>query len=213
MKQLTGCFGDPRVIVVLALALLLSGAQLSCKNRSRAMSAQLRDQVHELKSENEALRRQQEELETQLKASMASQSSLSPVIGNTAVPVVTRIMVDRASGRRTTPDSTGQRPLEIYIGAVDGRNRPIQLAGTMRVKVTQIQEVGPPIELVDFEMSPDELRDAWRGGLVGGPTWLASIPLDDSDLGPNVDSLNVRVFYRDLRTGALLECGDEVDIR
>ena len=83
----------------------------------------------------------------------------------------------------------------------------------MRVKVTRIQEDGPPIELADVEMSPEELRDAWRGGFVGGATWLASIPLKDSDLASGVDSLNVNVFYRDLRTGELLECGDEVDIR
>lgn len=204
---------DRRISVILlaVVALLASGVQLSCKNRSRAMSAQLRDQVHELKTENEALRLRQQELEIQLKTSHTGDEASHTT--DSAIPVVTRIMLDGASGRRTTPDTNGRRPLEIYVTAVDGRNRPIQLAGSMRVKVTRIQEDGPPVELADIQMTPDELRDAWRGGFIGGPTWLAKVPLEGSDLTPDVDSLNVKVFYRDLRTGELLECGDEVDIR
>ncbi|MBG83649.1 MAG: hypothetical protein CMJ40_03770 [Phycisphaerae bacterium] len=213
MERLPDSLKDRRISVILlaAVAVLVSGVQFSCKNRSRAMSAQLRDQVHELESENETLRLRQEELEIQLKTSKSgSDGSRSR---DSAVPVVTRIMLDGASGRRTTPDASGSRPLEIHVTAVDGRNRPIQLAGSIRVKVTRIQEDGPPVELADIQLSPDELRDAWRGGLIGGPTWLVKVPLEESDLASGSDSLNVNVFYRDLRTGELLECGDEVDIR
>ena len=218
MERLSDTSRNSRVSVILlaVLLLLVCGLQVSCKNRSRAMSAQLRDQVHELESENEALRLRQQELEIQLKSSGSTSKADDGTPSGSdsaAIPVVTRISLNRASGRRTTPDADGQRPLEIHVGAVDGRNRPIQLAGSMRIKVTRIQEDAAPVELADIELSPEELRDAWRGGFVGGTTWLANVPLDDADLTPDVESLNVKVFYRDLRTGELLECGDEVDIR
>ena len=81
------------------------------------------------------------------------------------------------------------------------------------IKVTRIQEDALPIELADIELSRKRSGTPGVVGFIGGTTWLAKIPLSDSDLGPDEESLNVRVFYRDLRTGELLECGDEVDIR
>lgn len=220
MQRTSDSAGSSRISVLLltVVMLLISGAQLSCKNRSRAMSAQLRDRVHDLEAENETLRLRQQELEIQLRSAVSAQKTApgqddQSSSDSAAIPVVTRISLNPASGRRTTPDADGQRPLEIHVAAVDGRNRPIQLAGSLRIKVTRIQEDALPIELADIELSPEEVRDAWRGGFIGGTTWLAKIPLSDSDLGPDEESLNVKVFYRDLRTGELLECGDEVDIR
>ena len=130
-----------------------------------------------------------------------------------SVPTVTSIAVDPLSGRRSMSDSDGIPPLEVYIQARDGRGRPIQLAGSLRVKITRIDENQPPRELAVVNLTPEDVREAWRAGIMGSPSWLITIPLAQEDLLPGTESLDVDVFYEDLRTGAELQCGDKVDIR
>ena len=184
---------------------------MSCSDRSRAANARLRDQVHNLEERNQQLKLRNEELLQHL-ASTEMELPVPVMAGDAAIPVVTAISIDNSSGRRQTPDSNGQRPLEVHVRAIDGRNRPVQLAGSMRIQVTRIEEGQPPVELHAIELTPAEVRDAWRGGLLGSPTWLISIPLAEEDLAADRQVLDVTVFYEDLRTGQSLECGDKVDI-
>ncbi|MEE2906633.1 MAG: hypothetical protein VX527_02265 [Planctomycetota bacterium] len=199
--------------LTLMLAVFLPGIiQISCTDRSRAINAGLRDQIHELKKENQALNLRIKELEIQLEA--AGEATAAPTsAGHPAIPVVTDISIDATSGRRQQADQSGNRPLEIHVKGVDGHNRPVQLAGSMRVQVTLIAEGRPPKELCTLDLTAQEVRDAWRGGVFGAPTWLVSVPLRDEDLPPGTRMVDVDIFYKDLRTGQQLVCGDKVDIR
>lgn len=196
-------------LIGLSGLLLLQG----CTDRSRAFNATLRDRIQVLEQQNESLEQQRLELQQKLEGLMTdSQGDQPKVESHPSVPTVTTIAVDPLSGRRTA-DSDERRPLEVYVQARDGRGRPVQLAGSMRVKITRIDENQPPRELAVVNLTPEEVREAWRAGIMGSPSWLVTIPLAQEDLLPGTESLDVDVFYEDLRTGAELQCGDKVDIR
>ena len=191
--------------------LLLAG----CSDRSRAVNAKLRDQIHVLEQQNESLQQQCLELKKKLEASVntsASQMTASSYELHPAVPVVTTIAIDPLSGRKSDVE-TDEQSLEVYVQSRDGRGRPVQLAGSMLVKVTRIDENQPPRELAVINLSPEEVRESWRAGIMGSPSWLVTIPLAQEDLLPGTESLDVDVFYKDLRTGAEFQCGAKVDIR
>ncbi|MDG2423336.1 MAG: hypothetical protein P8M22_05095 [Phycisphaerales bacterium] len=184
----------------------------ACTDRSRAVNAGLRERIHDLEEENRSRDLKIKELEIQLESAHGEQIE-SAISGHPAIPVVTNIQIDATSGRRQQPDESGNRPLEIHVKAVDGHNRPIQLAGSMRVQVTLITQGQPPRELYSGELTPQEVREAWRGGVFGGPTWMINVPVKDEDLPDGTRALDVDIFYDDLRTGQQLVCGDKVDIR
>ncbi|MCH2134278.1 MAG: bZIP transcription factor [Phycisphaerales bacterium] len=196
---------------VIAVALIGSLALAACTDRSRAANAGLRDRIHELESRNNDLEQRNRELEIQV-AEVIEDADPPVSADHAEIPVVTSIVIDGTSGRRSEPDGAGQRPLEVHVKAFDGRRRPIQLAGRLRVQVTRLAEGQPPVEVAAVDLSPAELRDAWRGGFMGGTTWMVSVPVQDGDL-EGVDAVAVDVFYEDLRTGQELTCGDKVDIR
>ena len=200
------------VLISLAAIVLLQG----CTDRSRAFNAKLRDRIQVLEQQNESLEQQRLELEQKLQGFLDTASSevaTSAAQLHPAVPTVTTIAVDPLSGRSTRKESEGVASLEIFVQARDGRGRPVQLAGSMLVKITRIDENQPPRELAAVLLSPEEVREAWRAGIMGSPSWLITIPLAEEDLLPGTESLDVDVYYTDLRTGAELQCGDKVDIR
>ena len=205
----------PHPVMAVAGLIGLSGLLLlqGCTDRSRAFNATLRDRIQVLEQQNESLEQQRLELQQKLEGLMTdSQGDQPKVESHPSVPTVTTIAVDPLSGRRSA-DSDERRPLEVYVQARDGRGRPVQLAGSMRVKITRIDENQPPRELAVVNLTPEEVREAWRAGIMGSPSWLVTIPLSQEDLLPGTESLDVDVFYEDLRTGAELQCGDKVDIR
>ena len=200
-----------RFVFLLVFLAMCSGA-IGCTDRSRAVNAGLRDRIHELEDQNRSRDLQIQEMKLQLEA--AQSPAEAPLLaGHPAIPLVTEIRIDSTSGRRQQPDDSGTRPLEIHLKAFDGRNRPIQLAGTIRVQVTLISKGEQPRELYSGELTAQDVRNAWRGGAFGGPTWMISVPIKDEDLPQGTRTLDVDIFYEDLRTGEELICGDKVDIR
>ena len=198
--------------LILVSTLLLQ----SCTDRSRAFNAKLRDRIQVLEQKNESLEQERLELQQKLNGLLETTSGQVPHHPDElhpAVPIVTTIAIDPLSGRSTGAEADGPESLEIYVQARDGRGRPIQLAGSMLVKVTRIDETQPPRELAVVRLSPEEVREAWRAGMMGGPSWLVTIPLSEGDLLSETETLDVDVFYKDLRTGSELQCGDKVDIR
>ena len=209
------CSGSVRCITRLTLVwaiLVICIGLTGCTDRSRAVNAGLRERIHDLEEENRSRDLKIKELEIQLDSARGEQIG-SAISGHPDIPVVTNIRIDATSGRRQQPDESGNRPLEIHVKAVDGHNRPIQLAGSMRVQVTLIAQGQSPRELYSGELTPQEVREAWRGGVFGGPTWMINVPVKDEDLPDGTRTLDVDIFYDDLRTGQQLVCGDKVDIR
>ena len=179
-----------------AASLLLIGSLLAsgCDDASRRASARLRTEVHELQQELEASRLQLAELQTQLKAFASQQGLDGEVLVNT--PRVAEISISPFSGMRRDDGETST--IELYVSAVDGRGRPLQMVGPLEAKVVHISMDTEPVELGHLRMTPTEVRDAWRRGL-SGTSYLMQIPLTEP--GPSeARVLHAQVLHTDARS-------------
>ena len=96
--------------------------------------------------------------------------------------------------------------LQILVGSVDGRNRPVQLAGTLEVQVLCPRSGNAPELVGSTTLEGPQLRDAWRGGLLG-VHWLVEVPIHK---GATLDDLLVHVRYVDMRTGRTLSTSGSI---
>ena len=179
-----------------AASLLLIGSLIAsgCGDASRQASARLRSEVHELQQELESNRLQIAELRLQLKAAAARQGLDGDVLVNT--PRVAELAISPFSGMRR--DDGGTSIIELYVTAVDGRGRPLQLVGPLEGKVVHIPMDAAPVELGHLRMTPTEVRDAWRRGL-SGTSYLMRIPLAEP-VPPGTRVLHAQVLHTDART-------------
>ena len=160
---------------MIASRLLLAGAALvlaaGCSGGMRRANARLRTENATLEDTVATLKQQHIELNAQLQAAVAS--SPEPPI-QALVPQVATIAISPMSGLDPTP-SAGP-VLQLHVVALDGRGRPIQLAGPLDAQVLQPVVGQPPVVLAAMALNLAEARDAWRGGPLG-TTWLIEVPL------------------------------------
>lgn len=161
----------------------------------RRANARLRTENATLEDTVATLKQQHIELNAQLQAAVAS--SPEPPM-QALVPQVATIAISPMSGLDPTP-SAGP-VLQLHVVALDGRGRPIQLAGPLDAQVLQPVVGQPPVVLASMALDLAEARDAWRGGPLGA-TWLIEVPLPH-DL-PD-EPLLIHVEHRDVRTDRVL---------
>jgi hypothetical protein len=151
---------------------------------------QLRTRVAELESQLATQQSELAELRAKLaQASAASSAELSPE-ELAAIPTPVSLTIDARSG--LSRDGT---ELEVLVTPVDGRQRFVQVAGTLAVQVFAIaqqvegtveqagdgeggvaQPAEPKAPLWSRQLSPSALRDAYRSGFLG-THYLVAIPL------------------------------------
>ena len=195
--------GTWRVCAALVFAVALV-ASPGCDDASRRASARLRTENHDLQQELDASRLQIAELEAQLKSSGADLGLDGEVLANT--PRVAEIGLSSFSGMRRDDGETST--IELYVSAVDGRRRPLQLVGTLEAKVVHVPMDGEPVVLGQLTLDPSEVRDAWRRGL-GGMSYLMSVPLT-SPVPQDARVLHAKVLHHDARTGVPHEASLDV---
>lgn len=177
-----------------------------CDSAGRKANARLRREVHDLKQEVARLERQEAERSIQLEQATADRPELDEeVLAST--PMVTAIGLSALSGRML--DQSDAAPMvELFVSASDGRNRPVQMVGTLTARGVLIPAEGAPIELGEATYMPIQLRDAWRN-VLGTPSYLVQLPID-RPLPDDTKSIHVRVFYEDARTGRRFEASGDV---
>jgi hypothetical protein len=147
---------------------------------------QLRTRVAELESQLATQQSELAELRAKLAQASAAQSAeLSPE-ELAAIPTPVGLTIDARSG--LSRDGT---ELEVLVTPVDGRQRFVQVAGTLAVQVFAIaqqvegtgevdggaaQPAEPTAPLWSRQLSPSALRDAYRSGFLG-THYLVAIPL------------------------------------
>ncbi len=155
---------------------------------------QLRTRVAELESQLATQQSELAELRAKLAQASAAQSAeLSPE-ELAAIPTPVGLTIDARSG--LSRDGT---ELEVLVTPVDGRQRFVQVAGTLAVQVfaiaQQVEQAGeqsgeqaggvdggvaqpaePTAPLWSRQLSPSALRDAYRSGFLG-THYLVAIPL------------------------------------
>ncbi len=184
---------------MIASRLLLAGATLvlaaGCSGGMRRANARLRTENATLQDTVAALKQQHIELNAQLQAAVALNPE-PPVQALT--PQIATIAISPMSGLDPTPNAGPV--LQLHVVALDGRGRPIQLAGPLEAQVLQPVAGQSPVVLAATALDLAGARDAWRGGPLG-TTWLIEVPLPH-DL-PN-EPLLIHVEHRDVRTDRVL---------
>jgi len=178
----------------LAIVVLVSG----CDGRSRKASARLREEVHQLKEELETSRHQVSELEAKL--SEAADESGENTVTLLNVPRVAAIELSRLSSVRWGSASEGRTTLDLYVIAVDGRGRPIQLTGSLGAVARFMPVDEESIELGRVSLSPAEVRDAWRAGVLG-VSYQVEIPLQAAPVEGEYGGIHVSARFTDALTG------------
>jgi hypothetical protein len=155
----------------------------------------LRTRVLELESQVQSQQHQLTELRAQLSLaaqSATTQASLSPE-ELAAIPTPIALSIDARSG--LSRDGTA---LDVLLLPVDGRGRFVQVAGTLTIALYAVASSSPEANspesesgtsdesnpstlepLWSRELSPSQLRDAYRSGFLG-TYYLVAVPLSDA---------------------------------
>lgn len=178
---------------------------VGCDGASRKANARLRREVHDLQMKVGSLEQREAELRVQLSRIEQDDPGVeSEILSST--PRAMAISLSPYSGVQRTDDD--RTTIEVFAAAVDGRNRPLQMVGSLRAVAVAIPADGSPLELGEVSLSPAQVRDAWRN-VFGSPSYLIEVPLD-RPLPESAQSIHVRVFYDDAGTGRILEAAADV---
>ena len=129
-----------------------------CGDASRKANARLRREVHDLKQEVARL----ELLESERATQLAQAGSVRPDLDEevlVSTPMVTGIGMSTWSGQLDRSEDIPT--VEIFVSAVDGRNRPLQMVGTLTARAMFIPPEGEPVDLGERTLTPSQVRDAW----------------------------------------------------
>ncbi len=176
-----------------------------CGDASRKANARLRREVHDLKQEVARL----ELLESERATQLAQAGSVRPDLDEevlVSTPMVTGIGMSTWSGQLDRSEDIPT--VEIFVSAVDGRNRPLQMVGTLTARAMFIPPEGEPVDLGERTLTPSQVRDAWRN-VLGTPSYAIKLPIRDP-LPDGAESIHVRVFHEDARTGRRFETSGDV---
>jgi len=185
----------PGLLTLAALVAVLSAGCAS--GPQRRANARLRDDNAQLQEAINAETLKISELEAQIEALRHTHPELAP---EALVPQVAAISIGSGSGLDPSP-SDDTTVLQVMVHAVDGRGRPIQLAGTLEVQILQTHAGDAPTLVAATALNGKQVREAWRGGPFGAH-WLVEVPLPQD---PAIDSLLLHVRYGDVRSGRTLK--------
>jgi hypothetical protein len=147
-----------------------------------------RDRNAVLREENEALKRENDGLKIRLSE---AQAGLDPraVMVSEVTPRLVSMVVQDSSLVEISSDETEPPTLVLRMAPSDDRGRFLQVVGDLSITVVGVPESGEPILLARREFSPPEVRDGWRGGMLGSG-YVFEIPLSkelQQDLPESVD--------------------------
>ncbi|MFO0827738.1 MAG: hypothetical protein U0572_06260 [Phycisphaerales bacterium] len=161
----------------LALAALLAG----CTARALVPGPDdaYRDQIRKLEAEVAALKASNVEL----RKGLAAARSASPLDAEIAAetPRAVGLAIAWGSAIEEDPNDPARAKLSLYLEPRDARGRFVQVAGSLSVSVVSIPNPGDgePVRVGAVTLSPKELRDAWRSGMLG-THYTVEVPLDFS---------------------------------
>ena len=172
-------------------------------------------------NDNDALRRQVAELETQLAQMTAERNEFEAQLielgrvreagsGDlgadviAALPRCAGIRIGRYSGLVDRDDLEGPEAIAVYVNTFDGRQRFVQVVGRLTIEVTELPPVDgsddrPPRVLGEVVLEPADLRDAYRSS-PAGTHYTVRIPLP-APQGPVAGTVVIRAELQDLVSG------------
>lgn len=133
-----------------------------------------------------------------------------------ALPRCADLTLENTTGlARTAPGEGPPDALDVYARPLDGRRRFIQMVGRLTIEVTLLPTPGPaappPRRLAYTELTPIEVREAYRAGLFAAH-YVVRVPLPELP-DPVGGALVVRVQYLDALTGRVFDASRTIEPR
>ena len=193
----------------LALALLALTACSGCSVTVLKPSSEdsVRERVARVEARNADLELENEGLRTQLAEHLQEISPDEAAI-QAAMPRLAAMVIASSSIVESPPG--GPRELILRLAPSDDRGRFLQIVGNLMVRVVAVPADGPPLTLAVAEFGPEQIRDAWRGGMLGS-NYVLDIPLDQATHLGLPDTVDVVIRFTDATTGR--EFRDEQPVR
>ena len=194
-----------RTVAIVGLAAILFAVGCNPTAFTPNQNDELRRQVRDLEEQVNAAKAKQVELEQQLAQSAKSaeeKSSIDPAI-LAATPHVASVQIGGSSGYLATKVGveTGGCTARIYLEPSDGLGRFLQIVGSVQISVFDLKAGGKSQTLGTAEFSPSQVRDAWRGGILGSH-YTFEIPLAGSDWNCQ-GSVTAKLEFLDGTTGKI----------
>ena len=206
-------------ISVGAVAVAVAGALLAlvgCSNATMLKptdSDALRVQVRDLKVQVEELTQVNAQLELQVKAAAQSAQAGSGISPEAALATPKLVQIRVGSPSHYEKDAAGGRCLAtLYLEPQDGLGRFLQVVGTLDVSIFELSATGSSRTLGSASFDPVEVRDAWRGGVLGSH-YTFEVPIG-GDGWNCTGSVTARLAFVDAQTGKTLSAQRElVEVR
>ncbi len=191
-------------IAVLCLAVGCQGTALA-PNSSDALRAQIRD----LSEKATMLETRRSELDQQLAQCLRDSQSKTDTDPEVlaATPFVAVVQVGASSHYLSSPSCTAL----VYLDPSDGLGRFTQVVGRVRVSIFSLSATGESETIGTAEYSPSEVREAWRGGVMG-THYTFEIPLAGSKWTCH-GSATVRLEFTDGTTGRSFNSQREINLQ
>lgn len=194
-----------RLALIKLLSMLLCLTLVTVTGCQRDFSTEadmLRERVMLLERELEALERRNTELRAEIRR-LSRQRADVPEEVLAATPHVTGIEISRFSHGRPARDDDDLDQLRLYVNPVDSRGRFVPLLGTLRIHAAILPDTDA-VTIVRMELSPEQIRDAYRSGFTG-THYRFIVPIDWPD-GVDAEAARdgpvfVRLVYDDGHTG------------
>ncbi len=161
-----------RSAIVGMLLVLATLAAVGCGARAggfRNEADELRARVQDLEDELARTRAERNELEgkvRELTSTLEAAGGATSADVVAALPRCAGLRFDRLCGLGDRDGEPGAETIDVYILPVDGRQRFLQVAGTLRVEATLHRPDGTSELLARRELGPRALREAYRSTLL-----------------------------------------------
>ncbi len=173
----------------------------------------LRIQVRDLKVQVEELTQVNAQLELQVKAATQAAQDNSGISAEAALATPKLVQIRVGSPSHFEKDAAGGRCLAtLYLEPQDGLGRFLQVVGTLDVSIFELSATGSSRTLGSASFNPVEVRDAWRGGVLGSH-YTFEVPIG-GDGWNCTGSVTARLAFVDAQTGKTLSAQRElVEVR
>lgn len=200
----------------LAAAGLAMSLLTGCSGLRAGGDGQTPDQViHELRSDNEQLRKEVDRLESEVAARVA-QLDADPARAQPAgvkpsdLPAVGAIQFGLYSGFIDTDNDGADDQLRVYLQTVDQKGRFLPAAGSAVLQAAVIEPGAAPQLIVDQTFDPKAFDGSFRSGFLGTHYTLEA-PLMRQVARPT--DLAVKVTFTDAATGVTVAQQQSMPIR
>jgi len=185
------------VAAILALAACRSGPRKleNVNDELRRQNLELENQVRALEEKLRLAAAQTEHLQQRLAQTQPAVSADVQAL----MPTPVELRLDHYSGVVASNDGGTPDLLRLYVKPRDGKGRFVPLVGTLGIQAVLLQPHQQPTLVLERFVDPQQLDAAYRSTWMG-THYTLEIPLPAGSL-PKSGDLTVKLFFTDAATG------------